>query len=97
MNYLKQPVHRSKEWLKAVASLPCVRCGCEGHTQAAHRDQGKGMGMKTDDCLTAALCVDCHFALGTSAQWSKQEKREQMDEAILKTLVQLARRGMVKT
>ena len=53
------------------------------------------MGIKVDDCLTAALCVDCHRSLGEGQQWTRQEKREQMDEAIIKTLVQLARRGMI--
>jgi hypothetical protein len=54
------------------------------------------MGVKTDDCLTAALCIECHRSLGDSVLWSREEKREQMDEAILKTLVQLARNGLVK-
>jgi len=60
VNYLKTPVFRSEKWLRAVASLPCMLCFREGATQAAHRNVGKGMGMKTDDCFTAALCVDCH-------------------------------------
>lgn len=96
MNYLKQVVFRSDAWLRAVASLPCQCCGLEGSTQAAHRNEGKGMGTKVDDCLTAALCVECHREIDQGRTMSRQERREAMDEAILKTLVQLARRGMVK-
>jgi hypothetical protein len=58
--YLKQEPWRSERWLRAVASLHCVRCFKEGRTQAAHRNVGKGLGMKVDDMLTAALCVECH-------------------------------------
>lgn len=54
------------------------------------------MGMKTDDCLTAALCVDCHASLDSGKQWTREERREQMDEAILKTIVQLARQGLIR-
>lgn len=96
MNYLKQPRHESEAWRRAVASLACVRCGREGATQCAHRNEGKGMGMKTDDCLTAALCVDCHASLDSGKQWTREERREQMDEAILKTIVQLARQGLIR-
>ena len=48
-SYFKEPTHRSTAWLKAVASLPCVLCYREGMTQAAHRNEGKGMALKTHD------------------------------------------------
>ena len=94
-SYFKQPIYRSEAWLRAVASLPCQRCGCENRTQAAHRNLGKGMGLKVDDCLTAALCFDCHAAMDSGLTWTRQERREQLDAAVLKTLVQLARLGLV--
>ncbi len=96
MNYLKQPIFRSNAWLRAVASLPCQSCGIEGSTQAAHRNEGKGMGMKVDDCLTAALCVECHSRIDQDGDMTRVERRHALDTAILKTLVQLARNGMVK-
>lgn len=95
MNYLKTPVFRSEKWLRAVASLDCVICGREG-TQAAHRNQGKGMAMKTDDCLTAALCPECHTRLDSGADMTREERRRDMDAAILMTLRDLARNGLVK-
>ena len=96
MNYLKTPTYRSEAWLRAVASLPCVSCGTEGQTQAAHRNEGKGMSKKTDDCLTAALCVTCHSAIDQGKDLTREERRSVMDFAILMTLVQLAKNGLVR-
>jgi cytochrome c553 len=94
--YLKDTAYRSERWLRAVASLPCMRCFREGATQAAHRDQGKGMGIKTDDCFTAALCVTCHAELGQGMGYTRQQKREMMDAYILQTVRALAKEGLVK-
>jgi len=65
-------------------------CFREGSTQAAHRNVGKGMGMKTDDCFTAALCVDCHAEIDQGAALTRQERRDRLDQAILMTVRQLA-------
>ena len=46
---------RSEKLRRAVAGLPCQHCGREGCTQAAHRNESKGMGMKVSDALLAAL------------------------------------------
>lgn len=94
MNYLKQDTHRSKPWLRAVASIPCVLCGSED-VQAAHRNEGKGMGLKVDDCWTAALCIKHHTEIDQGKTMSREEKRELMDRAILLTIQQLARQGKV--
>lgn len=94
--YAKQQTFRSEAWRRAVASLPCVACYREGMTQAAHRNEGKSMGMKTDDCLTAGLCVECHTDIDSGRHLTRQERRERMDAYIMLTLVQLARQGLVK-
>ncbi len=96
MSYFKETPHRSESWRRAVASLPCQRCGAEGQTQAAHRNQGKGMSTKVDDCLTAALCVTCHAEIDQGKTMNRDERRAAMDAAILATLVQLARIGLVR-
>jgi hypothetical protein len=93
--FAKSPPYRCRAWLEAVASLPCVRCNAEGRTQAAHRNEGKGMGMKTDDMLTAALCFECHTAIDSGPAMTRQERRSEMDRAIVDTLRQLVRAGMV--
>lgn len=53
--------------LDAIRKLPCLKCGVEGFTEAAHvrmnsADHGKrsGMGMKPDDKWTVPLCAGCH-------------------------------------
>ena len=91
----KHKPYRSEKWLRAVASLPCVRCGIVGQTQAAHRNFGKGMGVKTDDCFTAALCQRCHSEIDQGDTMSRDERRSVMDCAILETLRLLAIEGLV--
>lgn len=89
--------HRSKAWLEAVRELgSCVQCGKYG-VQAAHRNEGKGMGMKVDDCMTAALCPDCHHEIDNGTSLTRLERRERMDRAILKTIMLLARNGKITT
>jgi len=87
----------SVPWRRAVASLPCVLCGREGDTQAAHRNEGKGMALKTDDSLTAALCTGCHTEIDQGAHLTREQRRERMDRAILLTVQALARAGRLRT
>ena len=37
---------RSEAYRRAVAALPCINCGIQGYSQAAHGSAGKGMGLK---------------------------------------------------
>ncbi|MFL1917000.1 hypothetical protein ACJW8B_16650 [Plesiomonas shigelloides] len=93
---LKAPVYRSSRWLAAVRSLECcVLCGRYG-VQAAHRNEGKGMARKVDDCLTAALCPDCHREIDNGHGLTREERRQRMDAAIIETIAQLARRGLIR-
>lgn len=48
---------------------------------AAHRNEGKGMGMKTPDKFTVPACNLCHFAYDQGGKLSKEEKRELWDSA----------------
>lgn len=95
--YAKTPQHRSDAWRKAVASLPCACCMREGSTQAAHPNhRGKGMGLKSHDCWTVPLCVECHAEFDQGRRWTKLEKREMMDAWIIETVRELATRGLIK-
>lgn len=66
----KVPKVRSEPYRRYVASLPCYRCGIHGYSQAAHADEGKGMGLKTDDLTCYPLCgprldePGCHEFVG---------------------------------
>lgn len=76
------PIHkerpvRSEAYRRAVASLPCIRCGIPGISQCAHRNSGKGMGIKTSDVESFPLCADtpgrpgCHRRFDQAAMFSK--------------------------
>lgn len=93
---LKDNRHESEPWRRAVAALPCVLCRREGDTQAAHRNEGKGMGLKTDDALTAALCTACHSAIDQGKEFTREERRQRLDLAILLTIRALARSGKLR-
>lgn len=85
--------YRNNKWLQAVREIDCcVLCGRYG-VQAAHRNEGKGMGIKADDSLTAALCVECHSRIDNGKDMSRDERRSEMDRAIVLTLQTLSRGG----
>lgn len=73
-------VFRSRQHRMTVASLDCVCCGKQKHSQAAHLNLlalGKGMGIKLSDALTIPLCATdfgtpgCHVLLDSSGQYDK--------------------------
>ncbi|MCG8990859.1 hypothetical protein LH427_03910 [Laribacter hongkongensis] len=86
---------KNRKWLAAVGSLEiCVLCGAYG-VQVAHRNEGKGMGMKAGDHMTAALCPACHHEIDNGKDLPLSERRARMDRAIVLTLGELVRRGLV--
>ncbi|EBB9880154.1 hypothetical protein N2J02_004519 [Salmonella enterica] len=87
--------YRSKKWLAADGQIEqCVLCGRWG-TQVAHRNEGKGMGLKTDDCATAAICQECHHEIDNGSHLSREERRCLMNRAIVLTVIKLVRMGKV--
>ena len=85
-----------RKWFSAVASLEsCVLCHAYG-VQVAHRDYGKGMGLKTKPWMTAPLCPKCHGELTDGKQYNRDEKRAFMDRAIVETHAILIERGVLK-
>jgi hypothetical protein len=77
----KENAIRSEPYLRLVASLPCWRCGVQGHTQAAHGDEGKGMQIKACDLTAWPACgprgglVGCHYFVGSTGSISREERR----------------------
>lgn len=73
---------RSEPYRRAVATLPCAICGVHGYSQAAHANQGKGMGMKACDLTCFPACgprtgfQGCHAALDQGALFPKAVRRE---------------------
>lgn len=62
--------------------MTCAICGVPGYSQAAHANQGKGMGMKACDLTCFPACgprpgiQGCHAALDQGALFSKAVRRE---------------------
>lgn len=88
--------YRSEKLRRAVASLPCQHCGREGATQAAHRNEGKGMGLKVSDALVAALCDRCHAEIDSGRTMTRDERRDFWNQAYIKTAQALIERGLLK-
>lgn len=82
---------RSESYRRWVASLPCIACGIEGYSQAAHANQGKGLGMKVSDLRTFPLCAPHGFHMGCHAQFdmtlgmTKAERRKLEAEYVERT------------
>lgn len=87
----KAATFRSEAWLAAVRSLPCVKCGKPA--EAAHRNEAKGMGIKADDALTAALCREHHAEIDQGRHMTREERRAEIDRCIVLTVRELARAG----
>lgn len=86
---------KNPAWLKAVRRLDtCVDCGKWG-VQAAHRNEGKGVGVKVSDHLTAALCPECHYDIDNGKNMTREQRRAAMDRAIVKTFDRLVELGIV--
>lgn len=77
MKFPKHVYIRSKKLLQAAASLECQNCGSGHMVQAAHSNWGggKGRGVKADDNLIAALCLQCHFEVDQGRKLSKEERQ----------------------
>ena len=73
---------RSDIYRRRVAQLPCALCGIEGYSQCAHSDEGKGIGMKSDDRTCYPACgprpgiQGCHYFIGTSGTLSRSARRD---------------------
>jgi len=98
MMFPKDKPYRNENLRRAVASLPCQNCGLEGSTQASHSNQlsdGRGIGHKTSDALTCALCVKCHYEIDYGTKWGREEKKEIWNAAHRRTMRALIERELL--
>jgi len=96
VGYPKPQTYRSEKLRRAVASLPCVDCGKENETQAAHANQGKGLAIKASDARIMALCLRCHAFLDQAGSMTKELRRQYEDEMIARTYVALMEQGKLE-
>jgi hypothetical protein len=96
VGFPKPSTFRSEKLRRAIATLPCMDCGRQGDTQAAHSNQGKGMAIKSSDARVAALCTRCHGSLDQGGAMSKLDRRAYEDEMVLRTYVALMENGLLE-
>jgi hypothetical protein len=51
---------RDEDYKAWIRTLPCIACGIEGRSEAAHTGSDGGMSMKASDYSCVPLCSDCH-------------------------------------
>jgi hypothetical protein len=89
-----------EEYRAIVRTLPCMHCGIFGYTQFCHGDQGKGMGLKTDDRTGWPGCgphdhrPGCHHLIGTSGTFAKETRRELEADYARRTRAEVLRLGL---
>lgn len=95
----------SEQHRRNVASLPCISCGIEGYSQAAHANNywfGKGRGLKASDFATFPLCctrpdeLGCHVRHDQYADANGNEAAEIEARYVIKTLMELGAMGKLK-
>jgi hypothetical protein len=94
-SYFKTPQFRSEAFRRLVTQLPCQHCGTVG-TQAAHRNQGKGLSLKTSDALVVALCPECHTRYDQGKDLCREDKRAFWDDAYIRQMQVLIEQGRLK-
>lgn len=81
-------MYRNHELLGLARLLPrCMSCDAHNYGQvvAAHRNEGKGMGMKCPDFMWAGMCDKCHAFLDHGAALSREDRRTMWNDAYWKT------------
>jgi hypothetical protein len=82
----KERASQHSGYMAAVRGLGyCMRCGLSCRPQFCHRDEGKGMGIKTDVRDGWPGCAECHWLIGTSGTYPKEERRAIEEELGRKT------------
>ena len=90
-------VYRNPKLIKLLRELPCQCCGRLSESVcAAHRNEGKGMGMKVSDALVAALCHICHTELDNGKTLSREDRRAMWNRAYIGTMQYLLEHGMIE-
>ena len=88
---LKECAVEHEGYRRVVATLPCAHCFVRGYSQAAHADEGKGMGIKSDDRTCYPACgprpgiPGCHWLIGTSGTFAREERRAMEQEYARRT------------
>ena len=86
-------MYRSKKLLELCRQLPCQVCGKNnGTVVAAHRNEGKGMGLKVSDALVCSMCFECHSEMDNGKSLTKDERRDMWNRAFISTMKEFIER-----
>ena len=89
---------RSKKMLQLLREVPCGACGIsDGSVAGAHRNEGKGMGLKVSDALAAPLCFSCHRYLDQGKDMTREERRDFWNRAYINGMQYLIENDMLVT
>jgi hypothetical protein len=88
-------MYRNKRFLEKMREYPCAACGSD-NSVAAHRNEGKGMGMKVSDALVTPLCVRCHYELDQGKEMSREERRDFWNRAYINNIQRMIESGDLK-
>lgn len=80
VSFPKAVIVRDKAYLRRVASLPCIECGLEGFSQAAHVPPD-GKGIKQSDYETFPLCCDRPGVVGHHTEYDRYKLIPNSQEA----------------
>ena len=80
-----------------MREAPCGNCGVsDGTVVAAHRNEGKGMGLKVSDALVAPLCMHCHYELDQGKTLDRHLRREMWDKAYIRGIQYLLENNFLR-
>ena len=81
----------------SARDAPCMLCGTrDGTVVAAHRNEGKGMGLKVPDFWVAYLCHGCHHEIDNGKAMTREERRTAWLRAYANTTRYWFMQGIVK-
>lgn len=90
-------MYRNPRLLERLRELSCGNCGAtDGTVVAAHRNEGKGMGLKVSDALCAPLCYRCHFELDQGRMLTREERQDMWNRAYVRGMQQLIENGELR-
>ena len=81
----------------AARGETCIACGAHSETVVlAHRDEGKGMGIKTPDYWALDLCIRCHTEYDQGKTMTRDERRAFFNEHYPKQVARWIAKGLVR-
>ncbi len=94
---MKEAVERYPKLRAAAKGERCIACLAEdGTVLLAHRNEGKGMGIKTSDVLALDLCMRCHYEYDQGRDMSREQRRAFFNENYPRQVLRWIKKGLLK-